>query len=178
MPAVKVLVTSNETGARAEATTNESGEYSLPFLAPGPYRLEVEAQGFKRYVQERIQIGTNMRVSQDVTLEVGSQTEAVTVTADATLLSTATASVGQVITTQQIENLPMNGRTPLTLAQLSFGVTPSSDPRFTRPFDNGGPAGFSDGRRPSTKQRVADRRHSGHDAQSPCCIQPAGGRRE
>jgi hypothetical protein len=87
MPAVKVVVTSNETGARAEATTNESGEYSLPFLAPGPYRLEVEAQGFKRYVQERIQIGTNMRVSQDVTLEVGSQTEAVTVTADATLLS-------------------------------------------------------------------------------------------
>ena len=39
----------------------------------------------------------------------------------------------------------MNGRTPLTLAQLSFGVTPSSDPRFTRPFDNGGPAGFSMG---------------------------------
>ena len=145
MPAVKVVATSNETGARAEATTNESGEYTLPFLAPGPYRLEVEAQGFKRYVQERIQIGTNMRVSQDVTLEVGSQTEAVTVTADATLLSTATASVGQVISTQQIENLPMNGRTPLTLAQLSFGVTPSSDPRFTRPFDNSGPSGFSMG---------------------------------
>ena len=68
-----------------------------------------------------------------------------TVTADAALLQTATASVGQVIGTQMIENLPMNGRTPLTLAQLSFGVTPSSDPRFTRPFDNGGPAGFSMG---------------------------------
>jgi hypothetical protein len=76
---------------------------------------------------------------------VGRQSEAVTVTADASLLSTATASVGQVIGTQQIENLPMNGRTPLTLAQLSFGVTPSSDPRFTRPFDNGGPSGFSMG---------------------------------
>jgi hypothetical protein len=69
----------------------------------------------------------------------------VTVTADVALLSTASASVGQVITSSQIENMPMNGRTPLTLAQLAYGVTPSSDPRFTRPFDNAGPSGFSMG---------------------------------
>lgn len=145
IPGIKVTAINNETGARFETAATESGEYTLPFLAPGPYRLQAEAPGFKQYVQERIQIGTNTRVSQDITLEVGSQAEAVTVTADASLLATATASVGQVIGTQQIENLPMNGRTPLTLAQLSFGVTPSSDPRFTRPFDNGGPAGFSMG---------------------------------
>ena len=145
VPGIKVTAINNETGARFETTSTDSGEYTLPFLAPGPYRLQAEAQGFKQYVQERIQIGTNTRVSQEITLEIGSQTEAVTVTADASLLQTATASVGQVIGTQQIENLPMNGRTPLTLAQLSFGVTPSSDPRFTRPFDNGGPAGFSMG---------------------------------
>jgi hypothetical protein len=145
IPGIKVTVVSNETGARFETTTTDAGEYTLPFLAPGPYQLTVEATGFKRYVQERIQIGTNTRVTQDITLELGSQAEAVTVTADATLLSTATASVGQVVTTQQIENLPMNGRTPLTLAQLSFGVVPSSDPRFTRPFDNAGPSGFSMG---------------------------------
>ncbi len=145
MPNIKVVAINNETGARSETTSTESGEYTIPFLAPGNYRVTAEATGFKRYVQERIQIGTNTRVTQDIPLEVGSQTEAVTVTADATVLSTATASVGQVIATQQIESLPMNGRTPLTLAQLSFGVTPSSDPRFTRPFDNGGPAGFSMG---------------------------------
>ncbi|HYI94531.1 MAG TPA: carboxypeptidase regulatory-like domain-containing protein [Bryobacteraceae bacterium] len=145
VPGIKVTAINNETGARFETTSTDAGEYTIPFLAPGPYRLQAEAQGFKQYVQERIQIGTNTRVSQEITLEIGSQTEAVTVTADASLLQTATASVGQVIGTQQIENLPMNGRTPLTLAQLSFGVTPSSDPRFTRPFDNGGPAGFSMG---------------------------------
>src|SRR4051794_38453035 len=145
IPGIKVIVVQNETGSKSEGTTSESGEYTLPFLSPGPYRITVEAAGFKRYVQEHIQIGTNTRVTQDVVLEVGSQTDAVTVTADATLLSTATASVGQVIGSLQIENLPMNGRTPLTLAQLSFGVVPSSDPRFTRPFDNGGPAGFSMG---------------------------------
>jgi hypothetical protein len=145
IPNIKVSATNNDTGAKSEATTSDSGEYTLPFLAPGNYRLQAEAGGFKSYVQERIQIGTNTRVSQDVTLEVGSQSEAVTITADAALLQTATASVGQVIGTQQIESLPMNGRTPLTLAQLSFGVTPSSDPRFTRPFDNAGPSGFSMG---------------------------------
>ncbi len=74
IPGIKVTATNNETGARFETTSTESGEYTLPFLAPGPYRLQAEAQGFKQYVQERIQIGTNTRVSQDITLEVGSQT--------------------------------------------------------------------------------------------------------
>lgn len=145
VPNVRVTAENNETGAKSETVTSNSGEYTIPFLAPGNYQLVAEASGFKRYVQEKVQLGTNTRVSQDIALEIGSQAEAVTVSADATVLSTATASVGQVIGTQQIESLPMNGRTPLTLAQLSFGVTPSSDPRFTRPFDNGGPAGFSMG---------------------------------
>jgi hypothetical protein len=96
-------------------------------------------------VQEKLQVGTNQRISQDITLQLGAATESVTVSADAALVSSTTASVGQVISTHQIENLPMNGRTPLSLAQLSFGVTPNSDPRFTRPFDNSGPSNFSMG---------------------------------
>jgi hypothetical protein len=145
IPNVKVTAINNDTGARFETTTTDTGEYTLPFLIPGPYRLTVDAEGFKTYVQERVQVGTNQRVSQDIALQIGASTESVTVTADAALVSATTASVGQVITTHQIENLPMNGRTPLSLAQLSFGVTPNSDPRFTRPFDNSGPSGFSMG---------------------------------
>lgn len=145
IPSAKVVATETNTGAKAEATTNPDGSYTLPFLAPGPYQLTVEANGFKKYTQSGITIGTNVRLSQDVVLQVGSQAESVTVTADVALLSTASASVGQVITSSQIENMPMNGRTPLTLAQLAYGVTPSSDPRFTRPFDNAGPSGFSMG---------------------------------
>jgi len=78
IPGIKVTAVNNETGARFETTATEAGEYTLPFLAPGPYRLQAEAQGFKQYVQERIQIGTNTRVTQEITLEIGSQTEAVT----------------------------------------------------------------------------------------------------
>ncbi len=145
IPSAKVIATEASTGAKAEATTSPDGVYTLPFLAPGPYRLSVEVQGFKKYTQSGITIGTNVRVSQDIVLQIGSQAESVTVTADVALLSTASASVGQVITSSQIESMPMNGRTALTLAQLAYGVTPSSDPRFTRPFDNAGPSGFSMG---------------------------------
>ena len=145
IPNVQVTAIQNETGARSETTSDEGGRYALPFLSPGPYKITAEVAGFKKYLQEQIRIGTNERINQDISLEIGSQVESITITADASQLSTATASVGQVIGTQQIESLPMNGRTPLTLAQLSFGVTPSSDPRFTRPFDNAGPSGFSMG---------------------------------
>lgn len=145
VPNAKVTATGKETGAKYEATSSADGEYTLPFLAPGPYILAAEAPGFKKFTQTGLQIGTNQKIAQDLVLQVGSQTDSVTVTSDVSLLQTATASVGQVISSNQIESMPMNGRTALTLAQLAFGVTPSSDPRFTRPFDNAGPSGFSMG---------------------------------
>src|SRR3954447_16959567 len=63
IPNIQVLVVNNDTGARSETTTTDGGEYTLPFLAPGNYRLTVEAPGFKMYNQARIQIGTNTRVT-------------------------------------------------------------------------------------------------------------------
>lgn len=145
VPGVKILATEKNTGAKSETTSGGEGEYSLPFLPPGPYTVTAEHGGFKKHSQEGINVGTNVRLAIDITMQLGSQAEAITITADATLLQTNTASVGQVIGERQIATMPMNGRTPLTLAQLAYGVTPSSDPRFTRPFDNGGPAGFSMG---------------------------------
>ncbi len=133
------------TGARYDASSGADGSYTLPFLPPGPYTLTAELTGFKKFVQEGLNIGTNQRLNIAIPLQLGAQAEAVTVTADIAMLQTASASVGQVISENQIATLPMNGRTPLTLAQLSYGVTPSSDPRFTRPFDNAGPSGFSMG---------------------------------
>ncbi|MBM3797848.1 MAG: TonB-dependent receptor, partial [Acidobacteria bacterium] len=143
--AAKMLLVERNTGARSETESGADGGYSLPFLAPGPYTLSAEANGFKKYIQEGLNVGTNQRIALDLALQLGNVVESVTVSADAAMLQTASASVGQVIGETEISVLPMNGRTPLTLAQLSFGVTPSSDPRFTRPFDNAGPSGFSMG---------------------------------
>ncbi|MEZ5400629.1 MAG: carboxypeptidase regulatory-like domain-containing protein [Bryobacteraceae bacterium] len=145
IPGVAIRAVEKNTGASYAATSGADGSYTLPFLPPGPYTMTAESAGFKKHVQEGVTVGTNQRLSIDIALEIGAQAEAVTVTADAAMLQTATASVGQVIGESQIAVMPMNGRTPLTLAQLSYGVTPSSDPRFTRPFDNSGPSGFSMG---------------------------------
>src|SRR5258708_1864602 len=145
VPGAKVTITSIDTGARVDVAAGSNGQYTAPFLVPGPYHISVEAAGFKRSVRERIQISTNTRVTEDFKLEVGSTLEVLNVTAEAPLLTTATASTGQVIDSRQIENLPMNGRTPLVLAQVAFGVIPNSDPRFNRPFDNSGPSGFAMG---------------------------------
>jgi len=141
----KVEAVEAGTGARSLTSSGVDGEYSLPFLPPGRYTLTAESAGFKKYVQEGVTVGTNQRIAIDIALQLGSQAESITVSADAAMLQTSTASVGQVIGEAQIAVMPMNGRTPLTLAQLSYGVTPSSDPRFTRPFDNAGPSGFSMG---------------------------------
>ncbi|MCL6506510.1 MAG: TonB-dependent receptor [Bryobacteraceae bacterium] len=149
VPNVTITATNLETQARYQTESNAAGQFTLPYLQPGPYRVEAEARGFKRYVRERVQVSANEQMTLDIALELGQVVETVTVTADAPVLTTATASTGQVITSRFIENLPMNGRTPLSLAQIAFGVIPLSDPRFQRPFDNAGPSDFSMGGAPS-----------------------------
>ncbi|MEZ5401768.1 MAG: carboxypeptidase regulatory-like domain-containing protein [Bryobacteraceae bacterium] len=154
VPDVPIVVTHIETGSKYESVSSGTGQYTIPFLQPGAYRLEAQVDGFKRYVREPIQVSANQQVSLDIVLEIGQVADTVTVSAEAPVLVTSTASSGQVITQKQIANMPMNGRTPLVLAQLAFGVVPDSDPRFTRPFDNSGPSGFSMGGAPSRSNEL------------------------
>jgi hypothetical protein len=154
IPGAKVTVTLLTTGARSETTTGADGLYTIPFLTPGTYRVEAEAQGFKRNVRPNFEAPTGERSSLDIQLDIGALTETVNVTAEGSLLETATATMGQVIGSNQVENMPLNGRTPLVLAQLAMGVVPNSDPKFNRPFDNAGPSGFSMGGAPSQSNEL------------------------
>ena len=124
VPNAKIVITKTDTNTRSETVTGSDGNYTMPFLAPGSYEVTVEVTGFKKYVHSGIEIGTNQRVTEDIALEVGNPTDQVTVTAEAPLLTTASASSGQVITTREVENLPMNGNTPLALARNALGVIP------------------------------------------------------
>ncbi len=151
---VKVIATQVETGSKSETISGADGLYTVPFLPPAAYRVTAEASGFKKYDRTGVQLGANERVGLDIEMALGQMTETVSVSAEAPILTTATASTGQVITTRQIENMPLSGRTPLALAQLAFGVTPTDDPRFTRPFDNAGPSGFSMGGSPSRSNEL------------------------
>jgi hypothetical protein len=138
-----------ETGARTTTVSAANGDYTLPFLPPGTYRLTCEAPGFKKYAREGIVLGTNERRSVDIELQLGAVTETLTVTSEVAMLETATASLGQVISSRQIENMPLNGRTPLLLSKLAYGVLATGRPLFTRPFDVGGQASLSVGGAPA-----------------------------
>ena len=104
VPNAKILATGAETGARFQTVSNADGTYVLPFLPPGPYHLSAEAPGFKKYVNNNVRVTTNEREQIDIQLEVGSVDQSVTVSAEGSMLETATASTGQVINTRQIEN--------------------------------------------------------------------------
>src|SRR3954447_6776617 len=149
VPQAKILASENDTGAKFQTVSGADGTYVLPFLPPGPYTISAEAAGFKKYVNRNVRVTTNKREQIDIALEVGTIDQSVTVSAESSMLETATASTGQVINTRQIENMPINGRAPLVLAQLAYGVTPNSDPKISRPFVNSGPSGFSMGGAPN-----------------------------
>jgi len=154
VPNTKITAVLITTGGRSETTSGPDGLYTIPFLIPGIYRVEAQAPGFKHYVRERVEASTGERIGLDIRLDVGDITETVNVTAETPLLETATATTGQVIRSSQVENIPMNGRTPLVLAQLAMGVVPNSDPKFNRPFDNAGPSGFSMGGAPAQSNEL------------------------
>ena len=140
-----VVATEMSTGSTYTVATNGAGEYTFPFVAPGTYRVTVTRSGFKSFVRENVVVGANEHVGVDVPLEIGKQSETVTVSAESSLLETTTASIGQVLNQEDAANMPVNGNTPLILAQLAMGVIPANNPQFFHPFDNSGPSGFTMG---------------------------------
>ena len=145
VPNVEVIATKVDTNSRFETKTNADGLYTIPFLQPGEYQLTAEANGFKKFVQSGIQIGSDLRVAQDVVLQIGASTESVTVTADVAQLESVSASAGQVITTREVESLPVNGRAPMDLAVLGYGVVNTGTRDQNRPFENSGFSTFAMG---------------------------------
>ncbi|MEK7408544.1 MAG: carboxypeptidase regulatory-like domain-containing protein [Acidobacteriota bacterium] len=146
VPGVQIVATRVVTGAKFTTVSGDAGQYTAPFLPPGTYTITAEVAGFKRYVREGVQVSTNQRVALDISLEVGGVAEAVTVSSDAPMLVTATASVGQVITTRQLDTMPLSGRAPMSMARLSYGVADMTNPqKNNRPFDNSGTSSYSMG---------------------------------
>src|SRR6202034_2973806 len=117
----RVTITNKQTGQLSATTTSSSGTYASGALTPGEYQLQIEAKGFKT-VQVSITIQVNTTASGNVTLPVGQAAETVQVEGSALSVNTEQATVQGVLTAQQIENLPINGRNFLDLAQLEPGV--------------------------------------------------------
>ena len=126
VPGASVVITNVLTNVPARTETNESGFYALLFLAPGQYTLSAEAAGFKRFVRESLTLGSSERAGLDVPLEIGQATERITVTGEAELLNTETASRGSALSSKQIVDLPNNGRNVYQYAWAAAGVVKMS----------------------------------------------------
>jgi hypothetical protein len=150
----KITATESRTGVRTTVYSESSGAYSIPFLALGEYNVEAEAAGFKRFTQSGITLSAGAHPVIDLRLDVGAVTESVEVHADAPILETANPTVGQVITIEEVENFPVNGRTPMMLANLALGVISTFEPGPVRPFDNGAPNSISIGGAPAARNEV------------------------
>ncbi|MCI0660035.1 MAG: TonB-dependent receptor [Acidobacteria bacterium] len=122
VPRVKVVLTNKGTGVAQTAETDENGRYIFTPLKIGIYQVEVEAGGFKKALRSRIELNIQEQAVVDFGLETGDISQTVEVTAEAPLLQTTESSVGQAVSGQTINNLPLNGRDWTYLARLSAGV--------------------------------------------------------
>jgi hypothetical protein len=119
LPGVEVTATQTETGISRTTVTNETGSYVLPTLPLGPYKLEAALPGFRSFVQTGILLQVNSNPVINATLELGQVAETVEVQANAAQVETRSSGVGQVIETQRILELPLNGRNVTDLVTFS-----------------------------------------------------------
>ncbi len=127
VPAANVTLTQAATGLMLHGQSNAQGLYSFPQLPPGEYKVEVNKQGFRKAVTIlTLTVGQVAQV--DIVLPVGSENETVTVEGEnASALDTATSNLDYTVQSQQVDDLPLNGRNPYGLAVLSPGIAAGTD---------------------------------------------------
>ena len=121
VPDAKVTVR-NQSGLERQATTNESGYYTITNIPPRLYTITVEAAGFKKFESPNNKLDPSGALTVNATLTVGAATETVEVTAAAANLQTESATVQNNVTRQQIDALELNGRNPIFMANLVPGT--------------------------------------------------------
>jgi hypothetical protein len=132
-----VRITSQGTGLTREAKTDGSGHYLVPLLPIAFYTIRVESPGFRTTEQKDIRLQLDEHLEIDFSLNPASVTSTVEVSATEVAVETTNPTLGQVITAEQVADLPLNGRDFVQLATLTPGVTQESNPNS---FFNGGPS--------------------------------------
>src|SRR5882762_2111093 len=127
---VSVTLTNQGTNASLTTTTGSDGSFKFSPVRIGSYKLKASLQGFQAVEQRDVTVNVEQNVVVDFTLKPGSVNETIEVASSIPVLETQDASVGQVIDSRNVDNLPLNGRNFTFLAQLAAGVnTPQADTR-------------------------------------------------
>jgi hypothetical protein len=140
LPHATVTLTNVDTKEVRTAQTTDAGDYTFTQLRPGNYSIQVSQSGFKSYAIPSIALSASDRARRDAKLEVGSGAETVQVTGQAPALQTDSSVLTTVITQKATQDLPLNGRNYVNLAQLAPGA------------NEGPPNGLSSGGRPDDRR--------------------------
>jgi len=137
-------LTNTETGVVLTTVSNDAGLYRFLFLNPGQYKIVVSMAGFKTFELDRIQLSVSEAGTLPVVLEVGAQSERITVSAEAPLIEAEKADHGMVIDNKKVVDIPINTRNPIMLAALSNGITPTGGSTLDqKPFSNSADGSWS-----------------------------------
>ena len=135
VPGATVQVTDASRNVTLTLTTNNDGLFEAPYLLPGSYQVVVEAAGFKKSIQDNVQVEINQTRDLELSVEVGAAQETVTVTADAPTLNGADANLGQTVDRKRVDELPSVHGDPYHLMNLTPGVAYTGSTRLDRPFE-------------------------------------------
>ena len=141
VPGVTITLTNDATGVILSTKSTSTGTYSLNAIRPGTYTLRGESAGFQTFIDKGLEVHLQSTLTIDIGFTAGAVKQEVTVTAAAPLLQAENAAVGQTVTSQTVNDLPLNGRNWTSLPQLAAGTS-------TAPVGN--PSSNSDLRTPPT----------------------------
>ena len=123
VPDVKVTITNTGTGRVREVQTAQDGTYAVPLLPPGNYTVTVSKTGFNTVTRSGIVVAPDQVASVDISMAVGTVATTVEVAANAEMITTTDATIGQLINSTTVTELPLNGRNPASLVFLAPGST-------------------------------------------------------
>ncbi len=124
---VMMTLSNADNGASRQVLTDGTGAYAFLQIPPGTYNVKAEKPGFTVAAREAVKLLVNTPTTLDLALEVGKSTEVVNVTADASVINTVDASVGNAFSERQVRELPLQTRNVVELQSLQPGVSPDGE---------------------------------------------------
>ena len=134
LPGVTVTVTNEATGISREAVSGPQGHFVVPTLLPGTYTIRTTLTGFQGQAREGMVVRIGQELTIDLTMSVAGVAEQIVVSAQVPIIETTASRIGAVVSDQEIDQLPSQGRNHLSLMQLVPGLVPALTPLTAQPI--------------------------------------------
>jgi hypothetical protein len=175
VPKAKIVIHNQDTGVDWNTVSDEEGNYQVPGLPVGTYRVEVSAQGFQTVIFTDLRLDVSSKVVKNVQLKVGATTQQVTITAEAPVIQAGSITVGQTINQRTVQDIPLNGRHFVDLTLLTPGtVMPPANGFLTAPLRGQGAFGVNTaGQREDTVNYMINGINLNDEVQNQITFQPS-----